>query len=149
MAVSLNDQSQVAEAAMKTIAILATLLLPAIACAETIIVEYPDHYYVESTGSPANKAAKATENVAPVAKPSPAPFRDSNASLGKPVDAAERKSALTNELARLQREHDELATPKAGDTPEQISNKQQAAYAKLMKMRRITSVLQKMSDQER
>jgi len=134
---------------MKTIVILATLLLPALARAETIIVEYPDHYYVESSGSPNGKAPKATESAAPAPRPTPAPFPAGSAAPERPVDAGERKQALTSELARLQREHDELATPREGDTPEQISNKQQAAYARLMKMRRITSVLQKMSDQER
>lgn len=124
----------------------ATLLPASGAVAETVVIEYPDHYYVESTGSPGDKAAPAGEGAAHRAPPLPS--RENMVSHARPEDSGERRKALINEIQRLQREQSDLTAPKEGDTPEQISRKQQDAAARQMKIKRISSILEKLPEGE-
>ena len=141
------------------IAILcAVVLSAATAAAETVIVEYPDHYYVESTGTPEAKPAPSREGNAPP-RTVPTPDRESGtpSAAARPVtnfDAApqpiapgERRAALEREIPRLQGQYRELTTPREGETAEQADRRQREAEGKLRKMNRLSSELQKIAGQ--
>jgi hypothetical protein len=133
-------------AVMKSVLIIiVNLILAGPAVAETVIVEYPDHYYVESTGSPNEKPAAGREGNGAPARPMPLPTRENILPDVRPEAPGERRAALVNEIQRLQREQSGLMTPREGDTPDQISRKQQDATGKLMKIKRLSSELEKLS----
>lgn len=132
---------------MKIAILCAVILSAATAAAETIIVEYPDHYYVESTG---------TLQRAPTAEAVPVPDQKSNALpvtakpvtnfdiTPQPVDPAERRASMEKEIERLQRERSDLLTPLEGETPDQAAQRQQQVQEKLKKINKMSSELLKM-----
>lgn len=140
------------------IAILgAVLLSTTLAAAETIIIEYPDHFYVESAGIPEgnpappynNSTTPATitftadyESPPPLVTARPITSFDNNQ---QPVEPAERRDSMQRELGRLQREHSLLLAPQEGETSDQANRRQQEAFAKLKKINRISSELAKIS----
>lgn len=129
------------------IAILFAILLSAsLATAETIIIEYPDHFYVESSGSPNGKPAASREVAAPPPRPMPLPPRESIATPDKNKENKERREAWVAGIERLQREYDDLMISRVEDTPDQINNKQQEALGKLRKIKRISSELKNLKD---
>jgi len=134
---------------MKILIILAIFLLATLASAETVIIEYPDHFYVESTGSPNEKPAVSLENNAPVSRPSAAPPRESILSVEKPSDTEERIKALSEGIERLQKEHEDLSPTQEGETPEQVNRREQEAYGKLKRIKRMSSELQKLTEQSK
>ena len=134
---------------MKNLIFFAILLLATLASAETVIIEYPDHFYVESTGSPNEKPAASAESNAPASRPAPVPSRESISSTEKTEETEERRKALAEGIERLQREQKDLAVPREGETPDQVNSRQQEAYGKLKKLKRMSSELQKLTDQKK
>ncbi len=132
---------------MKIAILCAVILSAATAAAETIIVEYPDHYYVESAGTPAS---------APTAEAVPVPDQKSSALpvtskpvtnfdlASQPVDPAERRASMEKEIERLQRERNDLLTPLEGETPDQAAQRQQQVQEKLRRINKMSSELLKM-----
>lgn len=134
---------------MKILIILAILLLATLASAETVIIEYPDHFYVESTGSPNEKPALSLESNAPASRPPAAPTRESISSVEKPSDTEERIKALSEGIERLQKEHETLTPAREGETPDQVNRREQEAYGKLKRIKRMSSELQKLTEQSK
>jgi len=144
---------------MKIVLFCFIILTAGIATAETIIIEYPDHYYVESVDIPAGKPAHLQENSVPPSNTIPAIVNESSAtpasarpetnfdSSPQPVDPAERRSAMEKEIQRLQWERSELMAPKHGESPDQADIRHQAAAGKLRKINKISSELLKISVQ--
>ncbi len=136
------------------IAILSIVLLSAAtATAKTTIIEYPDHYYVESVGISDGKPASRVDSV-PSAKAPSAPIQESSDPVAtpvtnfdatrQPVDPVERRASMERELERLQREHRMLSVPQEGETSDQANRRQQEAQGKLRKINKILSELTKM-----
>ncbi len=140
---------------MKIAILCAVILSAATAAAETIIVEYPDHYYVESAGT--SESAPPAEAV-----PVPVPGQESivlppatakpvaNAKpvtnfdvAPQPVDPAERRASMEKEIERLQRERSDLLAPREGETPEQAARRQHLAQGMLRKINKMSSELLK------
>ncbi len=134
---------------MKILILFVILLLATLASAETVIIEYPDHFYVESTGSPNEKSAVSLENNAPASRPPAAPFHESVSSVEKPSDTEERIKALSEGIERLQREQKDLASSREGETPDQVNRREQEAYGKLKRIKRMSSELQKLTEQSK
>ena len=141
---------------MKIAILCAVILSAAVARAETIIIEYPDHYYVESVGTPEVKSAHSPgSSVPPAAKTTPATANESSAppatakpmtnfdSTPQPVEPAARRASMDKEIQRLQRERSELMKPQEGETPDQANRRQQAAAGKLRKINKMSSELLK------
>ena len=140
------------------IAILcAVLLSAATATAETIIIEYPDHYYVESVGIPQGKPAPSRDDsvshanatsVADNSNTPPAAVRPVTNFDNTPqqVDPAERRAALESEIQRLQRERSALMTPQEGETSDQANRRQQEALGRVRKLNKILSELTKVPE---
>ena len=140
------------------IAILSAFILSAAAAsAETIIIEYPDHYYVESTGTPEAKSAPSRESSEHPVMATPMADNDSHAphaaarpvtnfdSPPQPLDPAERRASMDKEVQRLQRERGDLmTTPQEGETPEQAARRQQRAQGALRKINKMSSEMLKM-----
>jgi hypothetical protein len=136
---------------MKVAIVCALILSAATAVAETVIIEYPDHYYVESTDVPSVKPAPSRErNVPPVAatpvvKSEVIPTSSSSRPITspelktRPLDPAERRVAMEREIQRLQRERSELMTPRPGETPEQADRRQRDAHGRLRKINKLSS----------
>ena len=134
---------------MNNLIFFAILLLAPLASAETVIIEYPDHFYVESTGSPNEKPAASAESNAPASRPAPVPYHEGISSTDKTEETEERRKALAEGIERLQREQKDLAVPREGETPDQVNSRQQEAYGKLKKLKRMSSELQKLTDQKK
>ena len=141
---------------MKVAILCAVILSAATATAETIIIEYPDHYYVESSGIPEPKSAPSRESSAPTAIATPVADHDGIAppatarpvtnfeSPPQPADPAERRASMDKEVQRLQRERGDLMTPQVGETPEQATLRQQRAQGMLRKINKMSSELSRM-----
>ncbi len=142
---------------VKTSVLCIVLLLSALAEAETVIIEYPDHFYVESVGIPGERADLSRDNETSPAKATTlANHENSNTSPASarpvtnfdnsqhPVDAAERRVSMEKELQRLQRERSELLTPQEGETSDRANRRQQEAQGKLRKINKMQSELPKM-----
>ena len=135
------------------IAILSAFILSAAAAsAETIIIEYPDHYYVESTGVPEAKPAPSHESSEAPAMSTPVADHVSSAppaaarpitnfdNTPQPLEPAERRASMDKEVQRLQRERGALmAPPQEGETPEQAARRQQRAQGVLRKINKLSS----------
>jgi hypothetical protein len=144
---------------MKVAILCVIILSAATASAETTIIEYPDHYYIESVDIPAEKPAPSQEISVPPAEETPVVNRDSSVlsatprpmtifnNAPQPVNPAERRAAMENEIQRLQRERSELMTQKEGENSDQAASRQQAADGKLRKINKISSELLKISVQ--
>jgi hypothetical protein len=142
---------------MKIVILCAIMLSAAMASAETIIIEYPDHYYVDSTGTPTAKPAPSAESSSPpVKEPSVANYAGNAPSVAAspvtnfdnthtppPVDPAERRAAMDKEIQRLQRERGDLLTPRDGETPDEVVRRQQRAAGILRKINKLSSELVK------
>jgi hypothetical protein len=143
---------------MKIAILCAFILSAAVAGAETIIIEYPDHYYAESTDTPKAKPAPSRESSAlPLpAMATPVADHDSSAfpatarpvtnfdSTPSPADPGERRASMDKEVQRLQRERGDLMTPQEGETPEQAARRQQRAQGILRKINKMSSELLRM-----
>ncbi len=133
---------------MKIAILCAVILSAATAAAETIIVEYPDHYYVESAGTPASAPPTAEAVPVPDQKSSALPVTSkpvTNFDLAsQPVDPAERRASMEKEIERLQRERNDLLTPLEGETPDQAAQRQQQVQEKLRRINKMSSELLKM-----
>ncbi|RII26825.1 MAG: hypothetical protein CXR31_10500 [Geobacter sp.] len=138
------------------VAILCAVFFSAVTAtaAETIIIEYPDHYYVESIGTP--KADVSREDRAPArvvtgadqesGAPSAAARPVTNfENASQPVASAERRGSMEREMQRLQSLHSELTTPREGETPEQADRRQREAERKLRKINRLSSEMQRIA----
>ena len=134
---------------MNILILFAIFLLATLASAETVIIEYPDHFYVESTGSPNEKPAVSLEGNAPASRPPAPPFRESISAVEKPTEAEERIKALAEGIERLQREQKDLAASREGETPDQVNLREQEAYGKLKRIKRMSSELQKLTEQSK
>jgi hypothetical protein len=140
---------------MKIAILCAVVLSAATAAAETVIIEYPDHYYVESTGTPEANPAPSREGGAPPARRVPAPDQESGAPSPaarpvtnfetQPVAPAERQAALEREIQRLQGLRSELTTPREGETAEQVDRRQREAEGNLRKINRLSAELRKIA----
>jgi hypothetical protein len=130
------------------------ILSPAVAGAETIIIEYPDHFYAESTGTPEAGAPPSHEKIAPtaVAKPAPADQdRGTHAPASRPVtnfeaapepvDPVVRRAGMQQEIDRLQRARGDLLAPRDGETPDDAAHRQQRAAGMLRKINKMSSEL--------
>ena len=136
----------------------AVVLTAATVAAETVIIEYPDHYYVESTGTPEAKPAPSREGSAPPARTVPTPDHESRApsaaarpgtnfeTASQPVASAERRASMEREIQRLQGLHSELTTPREGESVEQAERRQREAEGKLRKINRLSSEVQRIAD---
>ncbi len=132
------------------------LLLVTLAEAQTVIIEYPDHFYVESAGLPEGRSALSRDNNTPPAKttthadqessPPPATTRPVTSfdNSQQPVDPAERRASMDREIQRLQRERSELLVPQDGEAPDQANRRQQEADRKLRKINKMLSESSKM-----
>ncbi|GFE58076.1 hypothetical protein [Geobacter sp. AOG1] len=142
---------------MKFALLCAIVLSAATAAAETVIIEYPDHYYVESTGTAEAKSAPSREGSAPPARTVPAPEQESRAPAvaarpvtnfdndPQPVAPAERRASMEKEIQRLQGLRSELMTPREGETADQAERRQREAEGKLRKINRLSSELLKIA----
>jgi hypothetical protein len=139
---------------MRTAIICAVILSAATAYAETIIIEYPDHYYVESTGIPEAKPVQSPENNAPPAISTPVVADHERhahtpasrpvtnfATTPQPVDPSERRAAMDQEIQRLQRERGDLLTPRNGESIDDAARRQQKAAGMLKKINKMSSEL--------
>jgi len=131
--------------------VCAVILSAATAAAETVIIEYPDHYYVESTDVPGGKPAPSRERSVPpvaatpvvkseiiVTPPSSRPITSPELKT-RPLDPAERRVAMEREIQRLQRERSELMTPQPGETPDIADRRQRDALGRLRKINKLSS----------
>jgi hypothetical protein len=138
------------------IAILwAVLLSTATADTVTTIIEYPDHYYVESVGISQGKPAPSQDDNLSPAKATPIADNDSNPPLAgarpvtdfdnspQSVDPERRRAAMEGKIQRLQRERSTLMTPQEGETSDQANRRQQEALGRLRKLNKISSELTK------
>ena len=142
---------------MKIVMAFALIVSVSTAAAETKIIEYPDHYYVESTGIPEVKPATSPDSTSPKVSASPSAGHESSApspaarpvtnvdNASSSIDPAERRAEMENEILRLQRERSELLTPREGDPPEQAALRQQKAAGMLRKINKMSSELLKIS----
>jgi hypothetical protein len=160
---------------MKLAILCAVALLSAPAYAETIIIEYPDHYYVELIDTHNGEPAKIQEREK---RPMPAkesPVSDSgNCSASvithpvaegegtvlplrskpvmspelspQPVKPVEQRVSMKNELQRLQSGLSELTSPKEMETAEQAAQRQRNAEGALRKIRKLSSKMLNTSD---
>ncbi len=137
---------------MKASVLCIALLLTAVAEAETVIIEYPDHFYVESVGIPGERADLSRDNnTSPAKATTLANHENGNTSPAsarpvtnfdnsqQPVDPAERRASMESKIEQLKRERSELLTPKEGETSDQVNRKQQEAQGKLRKINKILS----------
>lgn len=141
---------------MKIAILCAVVLSAATAAAETVIIEYPDHYYVESTGTLEANPAPSREGGAPPARtvptldengpPSP-PARPVTNFETQPVTPAERQAAMEREIQRLQGLRSELTIPREGETAEQADRREREAEGNLRKINRLSAELQKIAVQ--
>lgn len=138
-------------APMKTAILMSIILMAAPAAAKTVIIEYPDHYYVEMTGVPAADPPARERRLPPLATP-PAtadggvtvrPVTDFD-NTPRPQDPAERRASMTDAMQRLRREHDDLTTPREGETSEQTGQRERQAAGMLRRINRMSSELLKM-----
>jgi len=141
---------------MKTAILVTVILSAATAAADTKIIEYPDHYYVESTGVPGEKPVPSLGRNASPAKILPV-IDDGNAAPAamarpvtnfeaspQPVDPAERRASMDQTIQQLQRERSELLMPKEGETPDQVAYRQQEAAGKLRRINKLSSEMLKL-----
>ncbi|HJV36502.1 hypothetical protein [Geomonas sp.] len=140
---------------MKTAIVLALILSAATAAAETSIIEYPDHYYAESTGSPVANPASSADRIATSASAPPSVDPQTTASprqavpatnfdiAAKSMDPAEVGTQISNEIQRLQKQRSELLAPQAGASSEQAALRQERAAGALRKLNRLSSELLK------
>lgn len=138
---------------MKFAILCAVILSAAVVGAETIIIEYPNHYYVESTGTPEAKPAHYPGSSVPHSNTIPAAVNESSSppatarpvtnfdSIPQPLEPVERRVSMENEIQRQQRERNELMRPIEGETTEQADRRQQAAAGKLKKINKMSSEL--------
>jgi hypothetical protein len=131
------------------------MLSAATAAAETTIIEYPDHYYVESTGVKGVTTASNPGKSIPPAKALPVTADEKSSqrttarpvtnfgSTPQPVDPVERRASIDKMIQRLERERSDLVTPKERETPDQIARREQEAMGKQRRINRLTSELQK------
>ncbi len=142
---------------MKVAVLSIIILSAAVASAETIIIEYPDHYYVESTGTPASKPAPAAESSPPVKAPPVADYANSAPSAAAipvtnfdgahtppPVGPADRRVGMNNEIQRLQGERGDLLIPRDRESGDDVFRREQRAAKILQKINRMSSELLKM-----
>jgi hypothetical protein len=138
---------------MKLAIVCAVLLSAATAIAETTIIEYPDHFYVESVGATGGKPALSRDNSTLPAKATPVADHESTPppATARPVtsfnstqqsmDPAERRASMERELQRLQRERTVLLTSQEGETFDQANHRQEEALSKLRKINKMSSEL--------
>ena len=123
--------------------------------AETIIIEYPDHYYVESTGVPGAKPAPDPDKTSPLmtapgkAEKEPAyPTKTSPVTnfvpQPRPAEPSERRASMDDAIQRLQFERSVLLTPTRGETLDQVEQRQLEATGILRRINRISSEILKM-----
>ncbi len=141
---------------MKIAILCAFILSAAMASAETIIIEYPDHYYAESTDTLKATPAPSRESSALPVIAMPMADHDSSTlpatarpvtnfdSPPPPVDPAERRASMDKEVQRLQRERGDLMTQQDGETLEQAARRQQRAQGILRKINKMSSELLRM-----
>ena len=130
------------------LAIICMLVFSApLASAETIIIEYPDHYYVESTGSNNEKSTDHLDRVAPTQILPPAPSPEILSTSEKPATIAERQKALSQAIEQAQKEQLVLSAPQEGETTEQTNARLQESYGKSMKIKKMLFEQQKLADQ--
>lgn len=122
------------------------------ASAETVVLEYPDHYYVESTGTAGGKSEAAQTNapagpalpeVAQQSAPRSAARPFSNVSP-IPATTEERRTALMTEIGNLQRERADLLSSLKAPSSDAATHSQQDADAKLRKIKKMQSELLKL-----
>lgn len=140
---------------MKTVIACAFVLAAATAAAETKIIEYPDHYYAESTGTPAAKPVSSPDPAPPTASaPERAVSEKSMAPRAavpvtnfdpssKLVDPAQARTDISNEIERLKKERSELLSPPAVESSEQAGLRQNRAAGLLRKINKLSSELLK------
>jgi hypothetical protein len=144
---------------MKIAILCAVILVATTAAAETVIIEYPDHYYVESTGIPEGKPVTSKVSSAPPAAAHTVTVNQSEAPPGTartftnfqtathPVDPAELRAEMAREIQRLQSEVNALSAPQEGETPDQASARQHQAAWRLRKINRMSSEMLKIPAQ--
>ncbi|HJV36504.1 hypothetical protein [Geomonas sp.] len=140
---------------MKTAIAFALILSAATAAAETKIIEYPDHYYAESTGTPVAKPASSADTIAaPVSAPPVVDHQKTTARRtagpvtnfempAQSIDPAEARTQINNELQRLQQQRSELLSPQTGESAELAAARQNRAAGVLRKINRLSSDLLK------
>ncbi len=139
---------------MKSAILLTIILLAAPAAAKTVVIEYPDHFYVEMTGVPGAEPVTVQER-------NPLRFIDQPASGGGGTDAAQarpvtdfdttpppldpekRRALMTDAVQRLQRAREDTLTPRDGETPEQAGERERRAAGMLRKINRMSAELLK------
>jgi hypothetical protein len=145
---------------MKITILCAVILSAATATADTTIIEYSDHYVVESAVTPDATAALSRESSTPAASAAPDAYPEVSASppakptpvsnfgsTYQPVAPAERWAAMNRKIQQLQQERGELMAPREGDSPDQAALRQQEAAGKLKKINKMSSELLKISVQ--
>jgi len=145
---------------MKSSVLCAFIVLPCMAAAETIIIEYPDHFYAESVGTPersSNSGVSRKGTTPPAEEPYAAVHQideappPSEAMPGTDFDApppvvgaAERRIEMKRMIQKLQWEQAEMLKPRPGETPDQAELRQKQAYGKLRRIKKISSELLRM-----
>jgi hypothetical protein len=162
---------------MKIAILSAVVLLSASANADTIIIEFPDHYYVESAGTTEGNLALLQErkNQRITAKRTPycesennnvpvftSPVAESESAVVLPlrskpvmypefttqsVNPAEQRVSIDNEIQRLQIAASELMTPNGVETMEQAAQRQRATEAMLRKIKKLSLIMINKTDQ--
>jgi hypothetical protein len=141
---------------MKTALAFALTLTVATAAAETKIIEYPDHYYAESTGTRVAKPASSADSIATPASAPPSVDHQKTTSpraavpvtnfdmSSSSIDPAEARTQISSEIQRLQKERDELLSLQARESSEQSALLQNRADGVLRKINKLSSELLKM-----
>ncbi len=141
---------------MKIALILPIILLAAPALAKTVIIEYPDHFYVEVTGVPSAEPVSPRERPLPTpagvaasagvggAEGAPArPVTDFD-STPRSLDPDQRRASMTDTMERLRRAREDMIAPRDGETPEQTGERERQAAGMLRRINRMSAELQKM-----
>ncbi|HEX9079571.1 MAG TPA: hypothetical protein VF795_08285 [Desulfuromonadaceae bacterium] len=138
---------------MKTALILSIFLLAAPAVAKTVIIEYPDHYYVEVTGAPSAETASSTERrpPAPAREPAAASGGGAGVASARPVtsfdnnptalDPQQRRALMTDAVQRLQQARQDMLQPRDGETTEQAGERERQAAGMLRRINKMSAEL--------